>query len=125
MDTTDLTEDKTAAVAAAATALLLAHHPAATFDTTGAVATAGFLCSPGWPGSEQARVSHRAQFPRADNDRTFSGNAAEEFVLVVTYADLLREDGWTVREVTTTRPGLLVSKPSELTGAESTLPRTP
>ncbi|GAB2925533.1 hypothetical protein [Streptomyces heilongjiangensis] len=125
MDTADLTEDNTAAVTAAATALLLAHHPAATFDTTGAVATPGFLCSPGWPGSAQARVSHRAPFPRADNDRTFAGNAAEEFVLVAAYADLLREDGWTVREVTTTRPGLLVSKPSGLSGADSALPTTP
>ncbi|EGX59188.1 MULTISPECIES: hypothetical protein [Streptomyces] len=114
METADLTEDETAAVAAAATALLLAHHPAATFDATGAVATAGFLCLPGAPGTEQARVGHRAPFPRADNDRTFAGNAAEEFVLVAAYADLLREDGWMVREVTTTRPGLLISKPSAL-----------
>lgn len=124
MDTADLTEDRTAAVAAAATALLLAHHPAAKFDTTGAVAAAGFVCLPGAPGSGQARVGHRAPFPRADNDRTFAGDAAEEFVLVAAYADLLRENGWTVREVTTTRPGLLVFKPSVLTGVDSTLPMT-
>ncbi|MEV7887478.1 hypothetical protein ACWD3I_25835 [Streptomyces sp. NPDC002817] len=106
----DLIDDATEAVTTAATTLLLAHHPAAKFDATGAVATAGFLSAPGVPGSAQARVAHRAPFPSALNGRTFADNAAEEFVAVAAYADLLREHGWTVTEVWTTRPGLLVSK---------------
>ncbi|WP_229914031.1 hypothetical protein [Streptomyces capitiformicae] len=95
---------------AAVTALLLTRHPTATFDTTGAVATAGFLCSPGAPGSAQTRVCHRAPFPSVFNGRSFTDIEAEEYVLVAAYADLLRDDGWTVTELPPDRPGLLVSK---------------
>ncbi|MEU6184012.1 hypothetical protein [Streptomyces coeruleorubidus] len=96
-------------MAAAVTALLLTRHPAATFDTTGAVATAGFLCTPGVPGSAQARVSHRSPFPSAANGLSFAAAAAEEYVLVAAYADLLAAHGWTVTDRTTNRPRLLVS----------------
>ncbi|MGW0604146.1 hypothetical protein [Streptomyces sp. NPDC002640] len=98
-------------VTTAVTTLLLAHHPKAKFDATGAVVTAGFLCSPGAPGSAQARVSHRTPFPSSANGLSFEGVAAEEYVLVAAYADLLREHGWTVIDRTTNRPRLLVSKP--------------
>ncbi|MGR3935214.1 hypothetical protein [Streptomyces sp. BRA346] len=112
MDPTDPSEDETAAV----TALLLTRHLPATFDTTGAVATAGFLCSPGAPGSAQTRVCHRAPFPSAFNGRSFADVEAEEHVLVATYADLLRKDGWTVTERPSGRPGLLVSKNTVVAG---------
>lgn len=112
MDTTDPFKDETAAVAA----LLLTCHPAATFDTTGAVATAGFLCSPGAPGTGQTRVCHRAPFPSVFNGRSFAEVEAEEHVLVATYADLLRDHGWTVTEPAPERPGLLVSKNTVVAG---------
>ncbi|MFD9453466.1 AAA family ATPase [Streptomyces sp. NPDC059985] len=99
------------ALTAAARALLLAFHPAARFDATGKVAVAGFLCSPGAPGHGQVRVSHRTPFPSVLNGLTFADAEAEEYVLVSAYADLLREHGWSVRELGSTRPGLLLSPP--------------
>ncbi|MFB6840254.1 hypothetical protein [Streptomyces sp. NPDC056361] len=95
----------------AARALLLTRHPAATFDATGKVATAGFLCSSGLPGAAQVRVSHRTVFPSVLNGLSFADAAAEEYVLVSAYADLLREHGWSVRELRGNRPHLLLSAP--------------
>ncbi|MEX2985636.1 hypothetical protein [Streptomyces sp. C36] len=106
-----LSPDLTEAVTAAARALLLTRRPAAQLDATGRVATAEFLCSPGAPGSAQARVSHRTQFPGVLTGLSFADAAAEEHVLVSAYADLLREHGWSVREPRIQRPGLLVSPP--------------
>ncbi|WP_331718756.1 hypothetical protein [Streptomyces sp. NBC_00212] len=106
------TPDPDDAVTAAVRSLLLTRHPAARLDATGKVATAGFLCSPGAPGSAQARVSHRTQFPgSALTGLSFADAAAEEHVLVSAYADLLREHGWSVRELRTDRPRLLISSP--------------
>lgn len=98
--------DETTAVAE----LLRMRHPEAQLDAAGGVTAAGFLCSPGAPGSGQVRVGHRAPFPTATTGGTFADNAAEEFVLVSAYADLLREHGWIVRELGTDRPRLLVSR---------------
>ncbi len=116
MDTTDPSEDETAAVTAAVTAILLTHHPAATFDATGAVATAGFLCSDGAPGSAQTRVGHHAPFPSVFNGQSFADVEAEEYVLVAAYADLLREHGCTVTEPAPERASLLVSKNTVVVG---------
>lgn len=55
-------------------------------------------------------------FPDAFNNYSFAHVAAEEYVFVAAYADLLRAEGWMVREVTTTRPKLLVSQPAALPG---------
>ncbi|RNF99180.1 hypothetical protein [Streptomyces botrytidirepellens] len=109
MNTTNPSQDETAAV----TALLLTRHPSATFDTTGAVATAGLLCSPGTPDSAQTRVCHRAPFPSVFNGRPFADVEAEEHVLAATYADLLRE---AVTERPSGCPGLLVSKNTIVAG---------
>ncbi|MEV7197982.1 hypothetical protein AB0N81_40240 [Streptomyces sp. NPDC093510] len=107
------------AVTLAATALLLQRYPAAQFDEYSRVLTAGFLCSPGWPGRGQVRVGHHVPFPDAINGYSFADVAAEEHVFVAAYADLLRADGWTVREVMTTRPKLLVSQLAVIPGRTS------
>lgn len=100
------------AMTAAARALLLTRHPAATFDATGKVSAAGFLCSSGLPGTAQVRVSHRIAFPGSSlNGASFADAASEEYVLVSAYADLLREHGWSVRELPTDRHRLLLSAP--------------
>jgi 8-oxo-dGTP diphosphatase len=92
--------------------LSAAHFPLARFDDTGKVATAGFLHSPGLPGSGTVRVGHRCPFPSALNDWTFPEIAEEERARVADYAELLRECGWTVKDLTVEpgRPRLLVSK---------------
>lgn len=110
MDALDPDQEATAAAAE----LLLTRHPAAQFDTYSRVTTAGFLCAPGWPGRRQVRIAHRTLFPDAVNGLTFADAAAEEHVLVAVYADLLRAHGWTVKEIMTTRPGLLASQPAPL-----------
>ncbi|GAB2717830.1 hypothetical protein [Kitasatospora kifunensis] len=111
----DQYEDETAAVAA----LLRLHHPAAQLDVNGRVVTAGFLCAPGAPDSGTVRVGHRVAFPSTLNGHTFEGNAAEEFVLVGAYADLLRTGGWTVRELRGDRPRLLARRPRPGAGGQS------
>ncbi|MFF6903317.1 hypothetical protein [Streptomyces hydrogenans] len=106
-----LITDPDEAMTTAARALLLSCHPAATFDATGKVSTAGFLCSSGLPGAAQVRVSHHTAFPSTVNGLSFADAVAEEYVLVSAYADLLREHGWSVRELPTDRPRLLLSAP--------------
>ncbi|MFD5417531.1 hypothetical protein ACFWJT_05820 [Streptomyces sp. NPDC127069] len=44
-------------------------------------------------------MSHRAPFPAMLDRATFDGATAEEHVLVSAYADLLRDHGWSVREL--------------------------
>ncbi|MFZ3476041.1 hypothetical protein ACODT4_44430 [Streptomyces sp. 2.9] len=106
------TPDPDEVVTAAARSLLRTQHPAAQFDATGKVATGGFLCSPGAPGHVQVRVSHRTPFPSVLNGISFHDAAAEEHFFVSAYADLLREHGWSVRELgSSNRPGLLLSTP--------------
>ncbi|MDJ0346826.1 hypothetical protein QMK19_38595 [Streptomyces sp. H10-C2] len=95
---------------AAVTGVLLAYHPTAQRDASRAVVTSGFVCSPGAPGSGAVRVGHRCPFPTVLNGRDFPEVAAEEFVFTSAYADLLRNHGWTVRDVSTTRPCLLVAR---------------
>lgn len=89
---------------------LAAHYPEAAFDAGGAVVTAGFLVSPGLPGT--VRVSHRCPFPSLANGRTFDDLASEESLQTAVYGQLLRERGWMVDDRTTNRPRLLVSMPS-------------
>lgn len=95
---------------AAAYEVLVVHHPQVRRDASGAVATAGFFCVPGVPGSGAVRVGHRCPLPSVASGRTFREVAAEEFVYTSTYGDLLRDAGWTVRDVTTTRPCLLAHR---------------
>ncbi|MFJ3365834.1 hypothetical protein [Streptomyces anthocyanicus] len=104
--------DPDEAVTAAVRALLLTRHPAAQLDAAGKVATAGFLCSPGAPGSAKARVSHRTRFPGVLTGLSSADAAAEEHLLVSAYADLLRGRGWSVRELRGDRPRLLLSSPA-------------
>ncbi|GGX51581.1 hypothetical protein GCM10010341_86360 [Streptomyces noursei] len=103
-------------VVAAVTAVLAEHHPAAVLDETGAVSRPGFLVAPGAPGQRRARVQHRTLFPSALSGVSFADAAAEEFVFVEVYADLLRAYGCEVRYRPTTRPNLLVSPPVEPRG---------
>ncbi|MEJ8654703.1 hypothetical protein WKI65_43395 [Streptomyces sp. MS1.AVA.3] len=101
-------------VVARAVAVLAEHHPAAVFDpVNGGVSRPGFLVAPGAPGQGRARVQHRTLFPSALSGVSFADAAAEEFVLVDAYADLLRACGWEVQYRSTTRPNLLVSPPQE------------
>ncbi|MFI8932367.1 hypothetical protein ACIG3E_32470 [Streptomyces sp. NPDC053474] len=106
-------------VVADAVAVLAEHHPAAVFSEAGAVVRPGFLVAPGAPGQGRARVQHRTLFPSALSGVSFDDAAAEEFVAVEAYADLLRAGGWEVRYRPTTRPNLLVllvSPPAEPRG---------
>ena len=116
--------DPTDAVADAARTLLVTRHPAARIDVTGTVSGAGFLCSPGAPGSGRARVGHRTQFPGVLTGLSFADAAAEEHVMVSAYADLLQAHGWSVRELQHTRPALLVSTPACPGCSAPTLPLT-
>lgn len=109
--TTPSLPDRDEAVSNAARDLLLTRYRAAQFDATRRVSTAGFLCSPGAPGSGKVRVCHRTRFPSVLNGLTFADAAAEEYVLVSAYADLLRANGWSVRE-RQGRSALLVSTPA-------------
>ncbi|WP_327359762.1 hypothetical protein [Streptomyces sp. NBC_01304] len=98
-------------VVAQVVAVLSEHHPAAQLDVNGGVSRPGYLVAAGAPGRGQARVQHRTLFPGATSGVSFADAAAEEFVLVEAYADLLRAEGWAVRYRPTTRPNLLVSPP--------------
>ncbi|MFJ8677305.1 hypothetical protein [Streptomyces sp. NPDC093589] len=98
--------DETEQVSAA----LSAHYPRAAFDATGAVARAGFLASPGLPGSGTVRVSHRELFPSSAGGKSFADIAEAERAHVDAYAQLLCELGWLATDRTTNRPRLLVSK---------------
>lgn len=100
-------------VVAKAVAVLAEHHPAAVLDDSGAVSRPGFLVGPGAPGQGRARVQHRTLFPSALSGLSFADAAAEEFVAVEAYADLLRACGWEVRYRPTTRPNLLLSPPAD------------
>ncbi len=108
MEPTDPADDQ---VVRSAIAVLAEHHSAAAFDETGRVSRPGFLVAAGAPGQERVRVQHRTLFPSALSGLSFADAAAEEFVLVETYADLLRAHGWEVRYRSTTRPNLLASPP--------------
>lgn len=69
-------------------------------------------------------MSHRTQFPGVLTGLSFADAAAEEHVLVSAYADLLREHGWSVRELRTDRPRLLVSPPPCRECSTATAPLT-
>ncbi|MFJ1757369.1 hypothetical protein [Kitasatospora sp. NPDC088134] len=112
------------AVAGAARDLLLTRYPAAQFDATGRVSVTGFVYAPGAPGDGKARIGHRTPFPSPLNGISFADAAAEEYVLVSAYADLLRARGWSVRELKTTRPALLASPPACPDCSGPTLPIT-
>ncbi|WP_331750923.1 hypothetical protein OG215_36940 (plasmid) [Streptomyces globisporus] len=107
-------------VAARAGAVLAEKHAAAVFDETEKVARPGFLVAPGASGAGRARVQHRTLFPSDERSTlSFADAAAEEFLLVEAYADLLRAAGWEVQYRSATRPNLLVAPPTARRGENS------
>lgn len=108
-----------AEVTARASAVLAEKYAAAVFDETGKVARPGFLVAPGAPGAGRARVQHRTLFPSDErSELSFADAAAEEFVLVEAYADLLGAAGWEVQCRPATRPNLLVAPPTAHRGED-------
>ncbi|MDH6129407.1 zf-TFIIB domain-containing protein [Kitasatospora sp. GP82] len=113
------------AVAGAVRAVLLTRYPEAQHDPAGMVATAGFSSGPGAPGRAQARVVHHTRFPGVLSGLTFADAEAEVHVFASAYADLLRQLGWSVREIHyNQRLSLLVSSPACPECSGPTLPLT-